>query len=112
MGDVTVTGGSVEPQQHEVPVQTEQGSTPAPIGNQAPDRPGLPDDYQRQSGRAQSRREAIQEAFERAANPPPKAEKRTSEPAKPAAKPAEAKPGHNQPPEDEKLDLKKRPSEQ
>jgi hypothetical protein len=59
-----------------------------------------------------SRREAIQAAFDRANNPPPKSKPAEAKEAK-EAKPAEAKKGHNQPPEDtptEKFDLRKRPA--
>jgi hypothetical protein len=115
MSDTTVTNAppSTAPSgQSEVPVDTNPTTTPVPVGNQAPDRPDRGDGTA-QSGRPPSRREAIQAAFERASTPPAKPEKRTSEAARPAAKPAEAKAGHNQPPEPtEKLDLKKRPSDQ
>ena len=87
---------------HEVPIDTNPVVTPSPISNLPPER-------------ALSRMEAIQRAFERADNPPPKDAKPRQQPAKEQPKPAEAKKGHNQPPEDtpdEKLDLKKRPSEQ
>jgi hypothetical protein len=115
MSDTNVTTNSPSPApsgQAEVPVQVDQRTTPVPVGDQAPDRPDRGDGTA-QSGRPPSRREAIQAAFERASNPPAKPEKRTSEAAKPAPKSAEAKAGHNQPPEPtEKLDLKKRPSDQ
>jgi hypothetical protein len=116
MTDTTVTNNAPSPApsgQAEVPVQVDQRTTPVPVGNQAPDRPDRGDNPNAQSGRPPSRREAIQAAFERASTPPAKPEKRTSEAAKPAAKPAEAKTGHNNPPEEtEKLNLKKRPSDQ
>jgi hypothetical protein len=48
-------------------------------------------------GRPESRREAIQRAFDRANNPPSKSSKPSEKAAPPAA---EAKKGHNQPPED------------
>jgi hypothetical protein len=109
MSDTNVTNAppSTAPSgQSEVPVDTNPTTTPVPVGNQAPDRPDG-------AARPPSRREAIQAAFERASAPPAKPEKRTSEAARPAPKPAEAKAGHNQPPEPtEKLDLKKRPSDQ
>ena len=82
---------------HEVPIDQNRVDSPAPIGPQAPPR--------------DSARESILKAFERAQSPPPK----TGRPEKPAAKAAEAKVGHNQPPEQtppEKLDLKKRPGDQ
>lgn len=62
----------------EVPVTTPPQSHPTPIGSQTPDKPV--------EQRPTSRREAIQQAYERA------------EKAK-NAKPAEAKIGHNRPPE-------------
>jgi hypothetical protein len=86
--------------QHEVPIDTNQTSSPTPVSNQAPDKP------------PPTRREAIQAAFDRANKPreapktPPKTE---------APKAAEAKTGHNQPPEpteSEGINLKKRPDEQ
>jgi hypothetical protein len=78
---------------------------PGPVGSQAPQAPT--GDIKGSEHRPPSRREAIQAAFERASNP--------TQPArhapKPAPKPAEAKAGHNQPPEEtEKFDLKKRPA--
>ena len=77
-------------------------SRPNPVGPQAPEKPP-------EQRRSETAREAIKAAYERAKNPPakPKAED------KPAPKAAEAKAGHNQPPEETpKLDLKKRPDEQ
>ena len=93
------------PSNYEVTINQNPTNTPNPLGPQAPDAPT--------EHRPQSRREAIQAAFDRANNPQP----RPSQPAEAAkaAKPADAKKGHNQPPEDtptEKFDLKKRPSEQ
>jgi hypothetical protein len=75
-------------------------STPNPLGVQAPDKP--------QPTAAEERRAAIQRAFERASSPPPK----TDRSAQRAAPPADAKAGHNQPPEPTKpevLNLRKRP---
>ena len=81
----------------DVVINQSQPDIPNPIGPQAPPR--------------DSARESILKAFERAQSPPPK----TGRPEKPAPKAAEAKAGHNQPPEQtppEKLDLKKRPDDQ
>src|SRR5262245_48501792 len=69
-------------------------TTPTPIGQQAPDKPVGDLDGSRH--RPESRREAIQRAFDRASHPPPKDEK-TAPRSPPKA--AEAKPGHNRPPE-------------
>jgi len=94
------------PQAAEVPINQNPVNTPAPVGQQAPPLP----EVKGSEHRPKSRSEAIQAAFDRASNPPPKAAKPAPR-AAPAA--AEAKPGHNQPPEEtEKFDLKKRPSEQ
>jgi hypothetical protein len=86
---------------------------PSPVGSQAPDKPT--GDIEGSKHRPESRREAIQRAFDRANNPPPKDAKPAPKPAPKAAPVAEAKPGHNKPPEKtepEGLDLKKRPSDQ
>jgi len=100
------------PAHAEVPINQNPTNAPSPIGPQAPhvDTPDAPGG----KGRPESRREAIQRAFDRANNPPPKGEKA---PQRAAPQAAEAKKGHNQPPEDtpqEKvgLDLKKRPADQ
>jgi hypothetical protein len=109
MSDVTVApAGSAPPAvQNEVPINENPVASPTPIGSQAPDKPT--GDIKGSEARPPSRREAIQKAFERAANPPPKGEK----PPQKAAPVAEAKPGHNHPPEQtEGLDLKKRPADQ
>lgn len=113
MSDVTVAPSGGAPQaapSNEVVVSENQTNIPNPVGSQAPDKPV--GDVEGGKGRPESRREAIQRAFDRANNPPPK----TAKPAeKPAPKPAEAKPGHNRPPEKtepEGLDLKKRPADQ
>jgi len=113
MSDVTVApsgGAPAAAPSNEVVVSDNQTRIPNPIGSQAPDKPT--GDVEGGKGRPESRREAIQKAFDRANNPPPK----TAKPAaSPAAKPADAKPGHNQPPEKteaEGLDLKKRPADQ
>jgi len=82
--------------------------SPNPVGPQAPQAPT--GDLEGGKGRPESRREAIQRAFDRANNPPPKTAKAAPKPAPPAA---EAKKGHNQPPEDTPgIDLKRRPSDQ
>lgn len=124
MTDVTVTtgtagsGGGGGPagggRSESIPINPDSGGAgPTPVGSQAPQKQGFDQNAKPPSGRPESRREAIQRAFDRAVNPPAKPEKRASEPAKPAPKAAEAKPGHNKPPEEtEKLDLKKRPSDQ
>jgi hypothetical protein len=93
------------PAQQQVPINENPTSTPNPIGSQAPSG---------QEPRSDSAREAIQRAYERANNPPAKTE-RPQPTQRAAPKPAEAKPGHNQPPEEtpkEKIDLRKRPNEQ
>jgi hypothetical protein len=83
------------PAQAEVPINQNPTNAPAPIGPQAPhaDNPDAPGG----KGRPESRREAIQRAFDRANNPPPKDGKA---PQRAAPQAAEAKKGHNQPPED------------
>jgi hypothetical protein len=86
------------PVQHEVPIDTSQTSSPSPVGDQAPDKP------------PPTRREAIQAAFDRANKP---REQTKPDATKPPPKAAEAKAGHNQPPEPtEKIDLKRRPDDQ
>jgi hypothetical protein len=84
----------------EAVINPNQPSQPNPVGPQAPPKPT--GDLQQGKGRPESRREGIQRAIE---------EVRAKQPAPPR----EAKKGDNQPPEDtpdEKLDLKKRPSDQ
>jgi len=80
---------------HEVQINQNPVNNPNPIGSQAPQAPA--GELEGGKGRPQSRREAIQAAFDRANKPPAK-------PAKPAErdapKAAEAKAGHNQPPEE------------
>ena len=107
MSDTTVTqappapASQPNPPSHtEVPINQNQTSSPNPIGPQAPEKP---------ANRSDSVRDSIQRAYDRAANPPPKGE-RAPQKAAPAA---EAKSGHNQPPEEtkpERIDLRKRPS--
>lgn len=105
MSDVTVApdaGGASEVVINESPV-----NIPQPVGSQAPDKPV--GDVKGSDHRPESRREAIQRAFERASNPKDAKPKE----AKPAPKAADARPGHNNPPEETpKLDLKKRPADQ
>jgi len=118
MSDVTVTPPSAAPQSS----QTSQGSanpsevainqnptnSPNPVGPQAPP---AEVEHKGSEHRPKSRREAIQEAFERA-NKPRDKDARTSQ-RQPDAPAATAKAGHNNPPEDTpKLDLKKRPGDQ
>jgi len=86
----------------EVPINPNPVNVPNPIGPQTPST----------ESPAEGRRNAIQRAFDKASNPQPK-------PAKPVERPqpkaAEAKMGHNQPPEEtpqERIDLRKRPSDQ
>jgi hypothetical protein len=107
MSDTTVTQAppspaptnnapTVNPSVHEVPINQNPPSSHNPLGPQAPDK-------------ARSVSDSIQRAFDRASNPPPKGEKPAQKPA-PAA---EAKAGHNQPPEKtapERIDLRKRPT--
>ena len=115
MSDVTVAPNAAPPPSNapaanEVVVNPNQTTAPQPVGPQAPDKPV--GDVKGSEHRPQSRREAIQKAFERA---------RTENPPKAA----DAKIGHNQPPEETKverrekareklepIDLKKRPTEQ
>jgi len=86
----------------EVPINPNPVTAPAPIGSQAPAKPA----GEATEPRPQSRREAIQRAFERA------------EASRPKPEPAKAKMGHNQPPEETKveklepIDLRKRPTDQ
>jgi hypothetical protein len=96
----------------DVPVNPNPVNVPTPVGPQAPDAPV--GEVKGSEHRPQSRREAIQAAFDRA-NAPQVARDKAA--AKPQPKPAEAKPGHNKPPATEteapaKLDLKKRPVDQ
>ena len=111
MTDVTVApagGAPAAAPANEVPINQNPTSIPAPVGSQAPDKPV--GDVEGSPHRPESRRESIQRAFERASNPQPPATRR--EPAKPAPA-AEARPGHNNPPEetpkDKPIDLRKPP---
>ena len=86
----------------EVPINPDQPSTPSPITNAPPEKPAAPP----------SRREAIQAAFDKATR---QQDGKEPLPKKAAPKAAEARMGHNQPPEpteNEEIDLKKRPSDQ
>jgi len=89
-----------QPSSHEVPIN-EPVSRPNPIGSQLPP----PDKSQAKHDR--DPKASIKAAFDRAASG------KVDKPAeRPAPKAAEAKAGHNQPPEEtEKFDLKKRPSD-
>jgi hypothetical protein len=112
MTDVTVApaGGDAPAAApaNQVEINPNPVDRPAPVGSQAPEKPV--GDVAGSPHRPESRREAIQRAFERASNPQPPAKR--AEP-KPAPKAAEAKPGHNNPPEetdkDKPIDLRKRP---
>ena len=108
MTDTTVapdTGGAADtsaPAANEVTINPSPVSAPSPLGPQAPQAP-------------RSAREAIEAAYDRALNPPKPQRPALKEPAKEPLKAAEAKPGHNKPPEKtetEKLNLKKRPDDQ
>jgi hypothetical protein len=91
---------------NEVVIDQSPVSRPNPLGPQTPQAPTP--DLEGGKGRPESRREAIQRAFDRANSPPPK----TTKPAeKPALKAAEAKAGHNQPPEDTPPEDQKRPGD-
>jgi hypothetical protein len=82
-----------------VPVNQTPTASPTPLGPQTPDRPP--------EARHPTARESIQRAFERANNP----QRREAKPERAAPPPAEAKKGHNQPPEDTPtINLRKRPS--
>jgi hypothetical protein len=94
---------------NEVVINQNPTSSPNPIGSQAPSQPTGPVDGSKHHpvSRAESLRNSVKEAFDRANNPPPKGER--PKPKEPA-KAAEAKPGHNNPPEPtEGINLKKRP---
>jgi len=106
MTDTTVAPEGSAPSaapSNEVVIPNPGPSLPNPIGSQAPEK-----------SPAERRREAIQAAFDRANNPQ-RAERKPAETkeAKPEPKAADAKPGHNKPPEaTEKINLKQRPSDQ
>jgi hypothetical protein len=98
MSDTVAAPGSAPPAAptNEVTINPAPTQTPSPIPPQAPDKPT--GDVEGSKHRPESRREAIQKAFDRANEPQPKP--KPSVPQKPAPKAAEAKPGHNQPPEE------------
>ena len=107
MSDVTVANpGSAPPPapaQHQIPINTNPTSHPNPVGSQAPEAPV--GDFKGSPHRPRSVREDLQAAFDRAANPTVRTDRPKAE-----AKPAEARMGHNNPPEDlPKIDLRKRP---
>jgi hypothetical protein len=86
--------------QTEVQINQNPVNSPNPVGSQAPEKP---------QDAAAERRASIQRAFDRASNPP---QKGVQTPPK-SAPAAEAKAGHNKPPEEtkpERIDLRKRPS--
>jgi hypothetical protein len=96
------------PAANEVPINQNPVAGSNPVGSQAPQAPT--GDFYGSRHRPPSRSEAIKAAFDRANSPPPKGSKVAE---KPAPKPAEAKAGHNNPPEETpKLDLRKRPDDQ
>jgi hypothetical protein len=118
MTDTTVaadTGGAPDtsvpvsnPAATEVPINPSPVSAPSPIGSQAPQAPA--DDVKGSPHHPKSARETIQEAYDRALNPPTKPQRQAP---KEPPKAAEAKPGHNKPPEKtEPFNLKKPPAEQ
>ena len=98
MSDVAVAPNAAPPDvpssASEVAIETNPVSLPTPVGSQAPEAPA--GDVKGSEHRPQSRREAIQAAFERARTPQPVKPKSAP---RPSPGPAEAKPGHNQPPE-------------
>lgn len=101
MSDVTAAPAASPPPApapaNETPINQNPVSAPQPIGSQAPDKPV--GDIDGGKHRPQSRREAIQQAFNKSRG--------EDKPQPQAAKP---RIGHNQPPEEtEKLDLRKAP---
>jgi hypothetical protein len=103
--------------QTEVPVNPSPPNSPTPVGPQAPQAPV--GDVEGSKHRPLSRREAIQAAFDRATKQQDAAQARARAPKPEPAKaaPADAKPGHNKPPEATeaerpKINLKKRPDDQ
>lgn len=83
----------------EVPINQNPVNIPNPVSSQLPP--------------AEGRKQAIQRAFDKANRPQEKPAKPAERPAPPAA---EARPGHNHPPEEtpqeERFDLRRRPSDQ
>lgn len=120
MSDVTVAPPSAPsstpasspapaPAANETPINQNPINTSNPVGSQAPERVGS------DKPRAEGRRDAVRAAFERATKMQDAGEKAAPRRPQAAEKApaADAKPGHNQPPEDTpKLDLKKRPEDQ
>lgn len=110
MSDVTApppspapSAPALTPAQHEVPINQAPIGSQNPVTNTPPEKPA--------EDRNTSRKAALQRAFDRANDPEGS---KAREAAKPAPRAAEARPGHNQPPEEtpqEKLDLKKRPGD-
>ena len=102
MTDVPVAPqGGAMPSINEVPVDTNPVASPQPVGSQAPQKPQA----------LNERQQAIQRAFDRASerSKDPTKQARPAE-RKTEPKAAEAKPGHNEPPEEtEKFSLKKPP---
>jgi len=112
MTDVTVAdagGAPAAAPASEVPINPNPVSTPSPVGSQAPDAPT--GDFEGSKHRPESRRESLQRAIDRAFNPP--APQRRAPEQRPAPKAAEARPGHNNPPEetpkDKPIDLRRPP---
>jgi hypothetical protein len=109
MTDTTVAPPSQAPA-NEVPINPNPTSAPNPVGPQTPQAPA--GDVKGSEYRPPSRREALQAAYDRATK---MTEAKEKTPQRASPQPAEARKGHNQPPEDtpdEKLDLRKRPSDQ
>ena len=111
MSDVSVAPPSAAPSspapasQGEVPINQNPVNSPNPVGSQAPPAPVT--DHKGSEHRTPSRAEALKAAYDRAVDPP------KTKPAAKAQPAAEAKKGHNNPPEETpKLDLKKRPEDQ
>jgi hypothetical protein len=101
----------------ETPIDTNPQVSPNPISNTPPEVGKIGE--RGDTARPMSRREAIQAAFDRATRQQDGKEptKLKTSPEQTKAKPAEAKAGHNKPPEPvdadkPKLNLKKRPDEQ
>lgn len=118
MTDTTVAAPApaAAPQATETPINTTPQSSPNPISNTPPDAGPI---VEGSPHRPPSRREAIQAAFDRATKQQDEGTARAAKaaPADKDAKPADAKVGHNKPPEavdseKPKLNLKKRPDEQ
>ena len=106
MSDVTVAPNAAPPPTNEAVIEQNPTSSPQPIGSQAPQKPT--GNVEGSPHRPQSRREAIQAAFDKANT----AERREQ------TKPKQARIGDNHPPEEtpkeapKPLDLRKRPTAQ